>query len=179
MATQNPIEMEGTYPLPEAQVDRFLFKLIVDYPTRNELMEILDRTTRRETPSVQPVMKGEEVLEWRAFVREVVSAPRVTEYAVRLVLATQPAGGDGTELVRKYVRFGSSPRGAQALLLAGKVAALREGRYNVSFADIRGAALSALRHRVLLNFEADADGVTADAVVEDLVGRVEEAAKVA
>jgi MoxR-like ATPase len=179
LATQNPIEMEGTYPLPEAQVDRFLFKLIVDYPNRHELMEILDRTTRRETPSVQAVMSGDEVIEWRGFVREVVAAPRVAEYAVRLVLATQPGGEDGTDLVRRYVRFGASPRGAQALLLAGKVAALRDGRYNVSFDDIRGAALSALRHRVLLNFEADADSVTPDAVIEDVLQRVEEGAKVA
>ena len=146
LATQNPIEMEGTYPLPEAQVDRFLFKLVVEYPTRGDLMEILDRTTKREMPHVKPVMTGAEVLDWRAFVREVVAVPRVTEYAVRLVLATQPGADDATDMVRKYVRFGSSPRGAQALLLAGKVAALRDGRYNVSFADIRGAALAALRH---------------------------------
>jgi MoxR-like ATPase len=179
LATQNPIEMEGTYPLPEAQVDRFLFKLVVDYPTRGDLMEILERTTKRESPSVKPVMTGAQVIEWRAFVREVVATPRVTEYAVRLVLGTQPGAPDATELVRKYVRFGSSPRGAQALLLAGKVAALRDGRYNVSFGDIRGAALAALRHRVLLNFEADADGITSDAVIADLLGKVEEAAKVA
>jgi MoxR-like ATPase len=179
LATQNPIEMEGTYPLPEAQVDRFLFKLIVDYPTHSDLMEILDRTTRRDVPQVSAVITGKSVLDWRGFVREVVAAPRVAEYAVRLVLATQPGSADATDLVRRYVRFGSSPRGAQALLLAGKVTALRDGRYNVSFQDIRAAALPALRHRVLLNFEADADGVTSDAIIEDVLSHIGEAAQVA
>ena len=179
MATQNPIEMEGTYPLPEAQMDRFLFKLVVDYPSRDELVEIVERTTKRETPHGGRVMDGTEINRWQGFVRDVPIAPEVTGYAVRLVLGTQPGSGYGPDVVERYVRFGSSPRGAQALILAGKVNALREGRFNVSFHDIQQAALPALRHRVLLNFEAEADGVAADGIVNDIVGHVDTKAKVA
>ena len=179
MATQNPIEMEGTYPLPEAQVDRFMFKLKVAYPSQSELVDILDRTTRQEEAHAAEVMTGDRIMEWQGFVREVVAAPKVTDYAVRLVLTTQPGNDFASDLVNKYVRFGSSPRGAQALLLAGKVNALRAGRYNVSFADIQKAALPALRHRVLMNFEADADGVDSNQVVADVMDRVSETAKVA
>src|SRR5690606_17606936 len=137
----------------------FFFKLWVEYPTHEDLTTILDRTTKRETPRGEKVMDGHTILKWQGFVRDVAVAPQVTDYVVRLVLATQPRSPQAPEMVNNYVRYGSSPRGAQALLLAGKVNALREGRYNVSFEDIRKAALPALRHRVLLNFEAEADGV--------------------
>ncbi len=177
LATQNPIEMEGTYPLPEAQMDRFLFKLLVDYPSREGLAAILERTTKREVPHGEPVMDGKEIVQWQGFVRDVPVAPQVADYAVRLVLATQPGSGFGPERVQRYVRFGASPRGAQALLLAGKVTALRAGRFNVSFDDIKGAALPSLRHRVLLNFEAEADNVTSDAILADVLAHVETAAK--
>ncbi len=179
LATQNPIEMEGTYPLPEAQVDRFFFKLLLDYPNRDELTQILERTTQREVAQVEEVMQGSKIIEWREFVREVVAAPKVTDYAVRLTRATQPGNGVATELVNKYVRFGASPRGAQALLLAGKVSALRDGRFNLSFNDIQAAAPMALRHRILMNFEAEADELSSDTIIEDLLDRVEETAKVA
>ncbi len=179
MATQNPIEMEGTYTLPEAQLDRFFFKLLVDYPTQNDLTGILDRTTRRDVPHGEKVMDAALIQEWQGLVRDVPSAPQVTDYAVRLVLATQPRSPFATELVNKYVRYGSSPRGAQALQLSGKVNALRDARFNVSFDDVRRSALPALRHRIILNFEAEADAVTADQIVKDVLDRVETAAKVA
>jgi len=179
LATQNPIEMEGTYPLPEAQLDRFLLKIVIDYPSHEDLGVILERTTRREMPCGEKVMDGREIIRWQGFVRDVVAAPQVTDYAVRLVMATQPTSGQATEKVKQYVRFGSSPRGAQALLLSGKVNALREGRFNLSFRDIERAALPALRHRVLLNFEAEADGVTSDAIVEDILQNLRKSEKVA
>ncbi len=179
LATQNPIEMEGTYPLPEAQVDRFFFKLIVGFPNHAELAEILNRTTRRETAHASPIMDGETIAKWQQFVRDVVTAPQITDYAVRLVLATQPRSDSAPDMVTRYVRFGSSPRGAQALILAAKVAALRDGRFNVGFEDIRRAALPAMRHRVLLNFEADADQVTSDQVIHAILDGVQESAKVA
>ncbi len=178
MATQNPIEMEGTYPLPEAQMDRFFFKIMVDYPSRSGLSEILDRTTKREMPEGEKVMDGAEIVKWQGFVRDVAAAPHVTDYAVRLVMATQPHTEYATDMVNKYVRFGSSPRGAQALLLAGKVNALRAGRFNVSFDDIRTSALPALRHRVLMNFEAEADGITSDEIVTHVLDHVETAVEV-
>ncbi|HIJ73504.1 MAG TPA: MoxR family ATPase [Candidatus Hydrogenedentes bacterium] len=179
LATQNPIEMEGTYPLPEAQLDRFFFKSIVDYPSHSELTEIVNRTTHGEMPKGEKVMDGRTINKWQAFVRDVPAAPQVTDYAVRLVLATHPKGELATDMVNRYVRYGSSPRGAQALLLAGKVTALREARFNVSFDDIKHAAPPALRHRILVNFEAEADGVTSDQIVADLLGKVSQAAKVA
>ena len=179
LATQNPIEMEGTYPLPEAQVDRFFFKLLLDYPNHDELAQIVERTTQKDVPRVNEVMQGSKIIEWRSFVREVVAAPKVTDYAVRLTRATQPGNEVATELVNRYVRFGASPRGAQALLLAGKVSALRDGRFNLSFNDIHAAAPMALRHRILLNFEAEADELSSDTIIEDLLERVEETAKVA
>jgi len=172
MATQNPIEMEGTYPLPEAQLDRFFFKLAVGYPNRNELAEILERTTKREIPKGSKVMDGRAILKWQGFVRDVVAAPQITDYAVRLTMGTQPGTETSTDLVNKYVRFGSSPRGAQALLLAGKVSALRDGRFNVSFGDVQAAALPALRHRILINFEAEADGVASEQIIGDLLKKL-------
>ena len=179
LATQNPIEMEGTYPLPEAQVDRFFFKLLMDYPNREELAQILYRTTQKEVPQVEEVMQGSKIIEWRGLVREVVAAPKVMDYAVRLTRATQPGSEIATELVNKYVRFGASPRGAQSLLLAGKVSALRDRRFNLSFNDIQVAAPMALRHRILLNFEAEADDLSSDTIIEDLLEKVEETVKVA
>ncbi len=179
MATQNPIEMEGTYTLPEAQLDRFFFKLLLDYPSQEDLVTILDRTTKREMPQGEKVMEGDVLLKWAGFVRDVPVAPKVTDYAVRLVLATQPGNEYAPEMVSRYGRFGSSPRGAQALLLAAKVNALRAGRFNVSFDDIQKTALPALRHRILLNFEAEADGVTTDQAVEAIIAAVATSTKVA
>ena len=173
LATQNPIEMDGTYPLPEAQVDRFFFKLLVDPPSHESLVEVLNRTTQKETPKAGKVIDAGTINEWRSFVREVIVAPKVMDYAVSLIRSTQPASDVAPEMVKLYVRYGSSPRGAQALLLAGKVAALRAGRYNVSFEDLRKAALPALRHRVLLNFEAEAEGVTSDEVVTSILNTLE------
>ena len=175
LATQNPLEMEGTYPLPEAQLDRFLLKLLVRYSNREELNEILRRTTESETPSVPQVMGAGEVVSAQELVRQVVIAPPVRDYAARLVLATHPAGGQGApgvEEVHRFVRYGASPRGAQALILAGKVRALVSGRYNVSFEDIRTFAKPGLRHRLILNFEGEAEGITTDDIIEKVVAQV-------
>jgi len=176
MATQNPIEQEGTYPLPEAQLDRFFFKLIVNYSGRQEMATILDRTTRGEWPQAERAMSGEEICHWQQLVREVLVAPAVQDYAIRLVLATHPQGEFATGETNKYIRCGASPRGAQALVLAGKVRALLEGRYNVSFEDIRRVYLPALRHRVLLNFEAQAENIASDSVLAQLLNDVPEKA---
>jgi MoxR-like ATPase len=170
MATQNPIEMEGTYPLPEAQLDRFLFKLRVPYPRREELHDILDRTTREGGETVVAVLNGSQIMEMRRVVRTVPVAPHVQEYAVKLVLATHPDGRENV-LANKYVRYGSSPRGAQTLILGGKVRALMDGRFNVSQEDIRALLLPALRHRIILNFEAQADGRTTDDLLEEIAGK--------
>ena len=172
MATQNPIEMEGTYPLPEAQLDRFFFKLWTEYPNGQELNEILDRTTQAEEPTVEPVLGGAQVLAWQKVVRSVAVAPHVQAYAVRLVMATHPEGEAGADVAKKYARFGSSPRGAQALILGAKVRALIKERYNIAFEDIREVALPVLRHRIILNFEAQAEGVTSDDVVRQVLERV-------
>src|SRR5262245_59089340 len=172
MATQNPIEQEGTYPLPEAQLDRFFFKLLVNYSGREEMATILDRTTRNEWPTPEKVMDGAEVRRWQQLVREVLVAPPVQDYAIRLVLATHPGGPFAAAETNKFIRFGASPRGAQALVLAGKVRALLEGRYNVSFEDVRRVYLPALRHRVLLNFEAQAENVPADDVLTKVLAEV-------
>jgi MoxR-like ATPase len=176
MATQNPIEQEGTYPLPEAQLDRFFFKLIVNYSGRQEMATILDRTTRGEWPQPEKVLDGEEIRKWQQLIREVLVAPPVQDYAIRLVLATHPQGEFATNDANKYIRCGASPRGAQALVLAGKVRALLEGRYNVSFEDIRRVYLPALRHRVLLNFEAQAENIPSDTVLAQILNEVQEKA---
>jgi MoxR-like ATPase len=167
MATQNPLEMEGTYPLPEAQLDRFLLKIRVPFPSREELHEILDRTTQGEDAIVRHVLDGPQILAIRRMVRMVPVAPHVQDYAVRLVLATHPEGKDNT-LASKYIRYGSSPRGAQTLILGSKVRALLEGRFNVSAEDVRALLLPALRHRVILNFEAHADGRTPDDLLDEI-----------
>ena len=174
LATQNPIEQEGTYPLPEAQLDRFLFKLVVGYSNREELNTIVDRTTRGETVDLEKVMDGEEFRKWQKLVREVILAPHVQDYLVRLTLATHPDGPHSVDATNNYVRWGSSPRGAQTLALASKVRALLEGRYNVSFEDIRRVYLPTMRHRVLLNFEAQAEGVNPDQVLLDILEKVPE-----
>jgi len=174
LATQNPIEQEGTYPLPEAQLDRFLLKLVVGYSGREELKTIVDRTTRGEQPDVQRVMDGDEILRWQGTVRQVVLAPHVQDYLVRLVLATHPKGEFAVEGTNQYVAWGASPRAAQTLALTGKVRALLDGRMNVSFEDIRRMLLPALRHRVLMNFEAQAEGIDSDRVLLELLEKVPE-----
>ena len=171
MATQNPLEMEGTYPLPEAQLDRFLFKLRVPFPGRENLHDILDRTTQGSPERVLPVVNGPQILEMRQVVRAVPVAPHVQEYVVNLVLATHPENRENA-LANKYIRYGSSPRGAQTLILGGKVRALLDGRYNVSLEDIRALLLPALRHRIILNFEAQADGRTTDDLLDEIAGKI-------
>jgi MoxR-like ATPase len=174
MATQNPIEQEGTYPLPEAQLDRFMFKLVVGYSTREELTTILDRTTRGERPKADKVIDGNTLLRLQDLVREVIIAPHVQDYAIRLALATHPGGAFAAPVTNQYIRWGSSPRGVQTLVLAAKVRALLDGRYNVSFEDLRRVYLPALRHRVLLNFEAQAEGIDADRVLLQVLDSVSE-----
>jgi MoxR-like ATPase len=176
LATQNPIEQEGTYPLPEAQLDRFFFKLTVGYSSREELATIIERTTRGEEPEVRMVMDGEEILRWQQWVREVILAPHVQDYIVRLVLATHPGDVFATELVNRYLRWGASPRAAQALALGAKVRALVEGRFNVSFEDVRRVYLPALRHRVIVNFEGQAEQVSPDRILLDALDRTAEKA---
>jgi MoxR-like ATPase len=177
MATQNPIEQEGTYPLPEAQLDRFFFKLNLSYSGREEMAAILDRTTKGESPQAGKVMDGSEIIQWQRFIREVLLAPPVQDYAIRMVLATHPEGDGVPPDTNKYIRCGASPRGAQALVLAGKVRALLEGRYNVSFEDIRRVYLPALRHRILLNFEAQAENIPSDKVLLGILNEVKEKAE--
>ncbi len=172
LATQNPVEMEGTYPLPEAQLDRFFFKLLVQYPSGPELAEIVERTTTATPPTVEKVADGPTLLRISSLARDVPIASHVQDYAVRLVLATRPDHPDAPKLVQQFVRLGSSPRGAQALVLASKIRALLEGRYNVAFEDIRAVALPALRHRIILNFQADMEGITTDRVIEELLKKV-------
>ena len=172
MATQNPIEQEGTYPLPEAQLDRFFFKLVVGYSGRDELATIIDRTTRGVTISPKMVMDGREIVRWQQLVREVILAEHVQDYIVRLALATHPDGQFALPITNQYLRWGSSPRGAQALALAAKVRALLEGRYNVSFEDVRRVYLPALRHRVILNFEAQAEDIDTDHVLLEILEKL-------
>ena len=174
LATQNPIEMEGTYPLPEAQVDRFLFKVEVPASKLEELVEVIDRTTGKETPVPQQVLTGPQILEMRALAREVPIASHVKEFVARLVLATHP--GEGSAVARKYLRYGASPRGAQAMVRAGKILALMKGRYNVAFSDIKEAAYPALRHRLILNFEAEAEGIRPDTIIEKILAEIPEVA---
>jgi MoxR-like ATPase len=165
MATQNPIDQEGTYPLPEAQLDRFFFKILVGYPSAEELTEVLSRTTAGPRAEVERVLTREALLELMNLVREVPVASHVKDYAVRLVMATHPKTDTAAPIASQYLRFGSSPRGGQTLLLAGKVRALADGRFNVSFDDIEAVAAAALRHRLILNFEAEAEGVTTDHII--------------
>jgi MoxR-like ATPase len=177
LATQNPIEMEGTYPLPEAQVDRFFFKLLLQYPSREELSRIADLITALPPPALREILDGPASLQMRNWVREVPLADVVKDYAVRLVLRTHPGEkqGNGTGgLAQKFVLYGSSPRGLQSLILAAKARALFAGRPNVSFDDVRSQLLPSLRHRLILNLEADAEGVSAEKVLNEIVGQVAE-----
>jgi MoxR-like ATPase len=169
LATQNPIEMEGTYPLPEAQLDRFLFKLTVPYPSEEDLLRIAQVTTGATMPHPSRVADGAALLELMHFAREVPVAEAVLRYAVRIVRRTNPDTPDAPAEVKRFARYGSSPRGLQSLVLGAKVRGLLEGRYNVAFEDIRAVALASLRHRVILGFEADAEGITTDKLIHDVV----------
>ncbi len=169
MATQNPIEQEGVYPLPEAQLDRFFFKLNVGYSGRGDLSEILNRTTRGEDPKIEPVLDGAAILRHQALVQRVAIADHVQDYAVRLTLSTHPIGEFAGTQVSRFVRVGASPRAAQALVLGAKCVALVQGRPSVSIDDIRSVALPALRHRIILNFEGEAEGLTTDSVIENII----------
>ena len=172
MATQNPIDQEGTYPLPEAQLDRFFFKLLVGYPNAAELTEVLNRTTTAAKIEVNRVLERSRLIELMQLVREVPVASHVQDYAVRLVLATHPRTETAVPIASQYLRFGSSPRGGQTLVLGAKVRALAQNRYNVSFDDIQALAAPALRHRLILNFEAEAEGITTDHIVAQILKEV-------
>jgi MoxR-like ATPase len=172
MATQNPIEMEGTYPLPEAQLDRFLMKVVVGYPTRDELSRIVERTISRDEEIPNAVMDREAIREVRAVCREVLAAPHVIDFAIRLVMATQSDQKEAHEMARKYVRFGASPRGAQALVECGRVRALMHGRFHLAVEDILHVAPSVLRHRIILNFDAHADGQTPETILQAILKTV-------
>jgi MoxR-like ATPase len=172
LATQNPIEQEGTYPLPEAQLDRFMFNVVIEYPSSEEERRILAMTTGTKDPKISPVASGEEIERLHTVVRDVPAAENVIDYATRLVRATRPAGEEAPEFVRKWVRWGAGPRAGQALLLGGKARALLEGRAVVAFEDVAAVALPVLRHRVLVNFQAEADGIDADEIVRQLLTHV-------
>nr|WP_273333877.1 MoxR family ATPase [Dictyoglomus turgidum] len=174
MATQNPIEMEGTYPLPEAQLDRFFFKLILTPPGEEELLEIIERTTNVEIPKVEKVADGNTIEALKQLVRSVPISKAVKEYAVRIVLATHPESKYATEKVKKYVKYGSSPRGAQALILGAKALSLFENRANVSFKDIKKVAIPSLRHRIILSFEGEAEGITPDEIIQNILEEIKE-----
>jgi MoxR-like ATPase len=175
LATQNPIEMEGTYPLPEAQLDRFLLKLRVRYPAIEELNAIIDRTTQSRPVTVNRVMSGAKVLAYRELIREVPVASHVRDFASSVIMATHPQWEHAGEAARRYVRYGASPRGAQALVLGAKVRALAEGRYNVSIEDLKAMAAPALRHRIILNFEGEAEGIDVDTLIGQIVESTESA----
>ena len=173
LATQNPLEMEGTYPLPEAQLDRFLFKVMVPFPSEEDLIAILDRTTGADAPTAEKVATAAEIVEMQRLARAVPIAPHITAYAVVAARRDPPRpAARAPQLVRQYVRYGGSPRGAQALVTAGKILALLDGRFNVSIDDVRAAALPALRHRVILNFEGEAEGITTEATVRAILDAV-------
>jgi MoxR-like ATPase len=172
MATQNPIEMEGTYPLPEAQLDRFLMKILVDYPSREELVTIVERTIQREEPELDQVMDRADVLELRRVCREILIAPHVRDFAINLVMATQPGTSGAHSLATKYIRYGSSPRGAQSLLECGRVRALMQGRFHLSIDDVRHVAPAVLRHRIILNFDAHADNQTPETILRDIIASI-------
>jgi len=172
LATQNPLEMEGTYPLPEAQLDRFMFKVNVGYPSVSDLVTVLERTTGTDVPHAQKVADGAQIIEMGKLALNTPVASHVNEYVARLIVASHPDDATAPERVRQFVRYGASPRGAQALILGGKINALLEGRFNVSFEDIQAVAPSALRHRLLLNFEGLADGLSTDDIIQDMLKSV-------
>jgi len=175
LATQNPLEMEGTYPLPEAQLDRFFFKLFVPFPTREDLHTILDRTTGTADRGATPVLSREEVLGMQKLVREVPVARHVQDYVIRVLEATHPESAEAPEQSKRFVRCGASPRGAQSVLLAAKIRALFEGRFAASIDDVRKVCHAALRHRVLLNFEGEAEGIKTDQIIDEILRRTPEA----
>jgi MoxR-like ATPase len=172
MATQNPIEMEGTYPLPEAQLDRFLMKILVRFPTRAELGTIVERTSQKDEVEVSPVVTREEILDLRAACHQVLVAPHVQDHAINLVMATQPTADEAHELSKKFIRYGSSPRGAQALVECGRVFALMKGRLHLSIEDIDTIAPAVLRHRIILNFDAHAEGQTPETILSKIIPSV-------
>ena len=172
LATQNPLEMEGTYPLPEAQLDRFLFKVMVPFPSEEDLVTIMDRTTGVDAVTAEKVCTAAEIVEMQRLARAVPIAPHVTAYAVSLLAATHPDQPRAPQLVREYVRYGGSPRGAQALVTAGKIYALLDGRFNVAIDDIRAVAMPSFRHRIILNFEGEAEGITTEAIVRTILDAV-------
>jgi MoxR-like ATPase len=172
LATQNPLEMEGTYPLPEAQLDRFLFKVMVPFPSEEDLVTIMDRTTGADSVTAEKVCTAAEIVEMQRLARAVPIAPHVTAYAVSLLAATHPDQPRAPQLVREYVRYGGSPRGAQALVTAGKIYALLDGRFNVAIDDVRAVAMPAFRHRIILNFEGEAEGITTEAIIRAILDAV-------
>jgi MoxR-like ATPase len=172
LATQNPLEMEGTYPLPEAQVDRFFFKLKIAYPTANQLLEIIDKTTEEEPPGLSQTVGAESILRMKSLVREVPIASHVKEFAIRMVTASHPQEKQAIPKVKQYVRYGSSPRGVQTLVLAGKVTALLEDRFNVSIEDLLSVARPALRHRLILNLRGEAEGIDPDDIVDEIIDSI-------
>lgn len=172
LATQNPLEMEGTYPLPEAQLDRFFYKIDLPFPTSDELIEIANRTTSDVTPSAEIVTDGSRIQSMQKLARGIPIAQHVTAFAARLLRASHPDDLGAPESVRSYVRYGASPRGMQAMIIAGKIMALMEGRYNVAYQDIQQAALPALRHRIITNFEAQAEGITTDEIIMQMIRHV-------
>lgn len=169
LATQNPIEMEGTYPLPEAQLDRFLYKVLVPFPGEADLLSILNRTTGDETSQPAPVAGRDKVREYSHLILQVPAADAVLSYAAKLVLATHPDSGEAPDFIRQYVRYGSSPRGAQALILSAKIRALKDGRYNAAIEDVKNAALPSLRHRLILNIEGQAENIATDDLLHRLL----------
>ncbi len=173
LATQNPLEMEGTYPLPEAQLDRFFFKLLVTFPSAEEIETILDRTTEAVDPKAEPVFDGQRILDMGRLARQIPIADELRRYGVSIILATHPESEYATEMTRQYVRYGSSPRGAQALILAAKIRAILDHRYHVSREDLRAVAAPALRHRLILNFEGQAENIQADDIIEDVIKSIE------
>lgn len=173
IATQNPLEMEGTYPLPEAQLDRFLFKILIHYPSLDELKDIVIKTTGEEQAVPRAQMSGQEIIEFNRLARQVPIAEKVLEYALKILLATHPGNPLAGDKVNRYVKVGASPRGVQSIILAAKVMALLDGRFNVSFADLERVALPALRHRLILNFEALGEAVTTDEIVQEILQTVE------
>jgi MoxR-like ATPase len=172
MATQNPIEMEGTYPLPEAQLDRFLMKILVEYPSREDLNRIVDVTTKNDEVTLRTIMGRAQIAELKAICRKVVVAPHVQEYAIAAIMATQPGVKGAAEITNRYVRYGSSPRGAQALIECGRVLALMRGRLHLSTADVSAVAPAVLRHRIILNFDAHADGETTETVLQKVLAGI-------
>ncbi len=172
LATQNPLEMEGTYPLPEAQLDRFQFKLLVTFPSLNDLVEVARRTTVGELPSIDSVIKNTEVVKLQAIVRAVPIAEHVEIFAAKVIVATHPDSEFATSQVKQYVKYGSSPRGLQGLLLGAKVRALLDSRFNVSIDDLKAVAKPALRHRVLLNFEGEAEEVPTDRIIDEILDSI-------